>query len=106
MSVRNEGVSSVRQQMRRVPQPLVDMGLALMVAVSPIIAICLSPIPGRPPDALAYVLGLTIAALVLVRGSAQPPRARPGDLERKKSERLLLNVLPASITARLKQTEA
>jgi hypothetical protein len=57
MSVRNEGVSSVRQQMRRVPQPLVDMGLALMVAVSVIIAIGLSPIPGRPPDALAYVLG-------------------------------------------------
>jgi adenylate cyclase len=27
------------------------------------------------------------------------------DLERKKSERLLLNVLPASIAARLKQTE-
>ena len=67
MSLRNEGVSSVRQRMRRVPQPLVDMGLALMVAVAVIIAIGLSPNPGRPPDALAYVLGLTIAALVLIR---------------------------------------
>jgi hypothetical protein len=52
MSLRNEGVS-VRQRMRRVPKPLVDMGLGLMVAVAVIIAIGLSPNPGRPPDALA-----------------------------------------------------
>jgi len=57
----------VRQRMRGVPKPLVDMGLGLMVAVAVIIAIGLSPNPGRPPDALAYVLGLTIAALVLIR---------------------------------------
>src|ERR671913_2455788 len=67
MSLRNEDVSSVRQRMRRVSQPLVDMGLGLMVAVAVIIAIGLPPNPGRPPDALAYVLGLTIAALVLIR---------------------------------------
>src|SRR5215204_4886130 len=194
MSVRNEGVS-VRQRMRGAPKPLVDMGLGLMVAVAVIIAIGLPPNPGRRPDALAYALGLTIAALALVRrrwpvavllvsaatlqiyylldyagirpavplavalatawgaghlrwsllvtawfagapllfrtlvdpeplrrvlndsvpdvvlfaavlllGEAVRNR-RALDLERKKSERLLLNVLPASIAARLKQTE-
>ena len=66
MSLRNEGVS-VRQRMRRVPGLLVDVALALMVAVAVIVAIGLSPNPGRPPDALAYALGLTIAALVLIR---------------------------------------
>jgi class 3 adenylate cyclase len=195
MSVRNEGVS-VRQRMRGAPKPLVDMGLGLMVAVAVIIAIGLPPNPGRPPDALAYALGLTIAALVLIRrrwpmavlvASAAtlqlyylldyagirpavplsvalatpgppaipaghcwwPPGSRPHrccfepwsspnrcdkcsmtacrtwcssgavlllgeavrnrrdlDLEREKSERLLLNVLPTSIATRLKQTEA
>jgi class 3 adenylate cyclase len=196
MSLRNEGVSSARQRMRRVPQPLVDMGLGLMVAVAVIIAIGLPTNPGRPPDALAYVLGLTIAALVLIRRrwpvavlvasaatlqlyylldyagirpavplsvalatawAAGHPRwsllvaawfttapllfrtlveseplrqvlddsvpdvvlfgavlllgeavrnRRDLDLEREKSERLLLNVLPTSIATRLKQTEA
>jgi hypothetical protein len=195
MSLRNEGVS-VRQRMRRVPKPLVDMGLGLMVAVAVIIAIGLPPNPGRPPDALAYALGLTIAALVLIRRrwpvavlvasaatlqlyylldyagirpavplsvalatawAAGHPRwsllvaawftaapllfrilveseplrqvlddsvpdlvlfgavlllgeavrnRRDLDLEREKSERLLLNVLPTSIATRLKQTEA
>src|SRR5829696_2166803 len=195
MSVRNEGVS-VRQRTRGAPKPLVDMGLGLMVAVAVIIAIGLPPNPGRPPDALAYALGLTIAALVLIRRrwpvavlvasaatlqlyylldyagirpavplavalatawAAGHPRwsllvaawftaapllfrtlveseplrqvlddsvpdvvlfgavlllgeavrnRRDLDLEREKSERLLLNVLPTSIASRLKQTEA
>jgi class 3 adenylate cyclase len=195
MSVRNEGVS-VRQRMRGAPKPLVDMGLGLMMAVAVIIAIGLPPNPGRPPDALAYALGLTIAALVLIRRrwpvavlvasaatlqlyylldyagirpavplsvalatawAAGHPRwsllvaawftaapllfrtlveseplrqvlddsvpdlvlfgavvllgeavrnRRDLDLEREKSERLLLNVLPTSIASRLKQTEA
>jgi hypothetical protein len=195
MSVRNEGVS-VQQRMRGAPKPLVDMGLGLMVAVAVIIAIGLPPNPGRPPDALAYALGLTIAALVLIRRrwpvavlvasaatlqlyylldyagirpavplsvalatawAAGHPRwsllvaawftaapllfrtlveseplrqvlddsvpdlvlfgavlllgeavrnRRDLDLEREKSERLLLNVLPTSIASRLKQTEA
>jgi class 3 adenylate cyclase len=195
MSVRNEGVS-VRQRMRGAPKPLVDMGLGLMVAVALIIAIGLPPNPGRPPDAFAYALGLTIAALVLIRRrwpvavlvasaatlqlyylldyagirpavplsvalatawAAGHPRwsllvaawftaapllfrtlveseplrqvlddsvpdlvlfgavlllgeavrnRRDLDLEREKSERLLLNVLPTSIASRLKQTEA
>jgi hypothetical protein len=106
MSLRDQGVLSVRQRMQRIPGPLLDVGLVLVVATAILIAIGVAPQPGRRPDALAYLLGLTIAALVLVRGSAQPPRARPGDLEREKSERLLLNVLPASIATRLKQTEA
>jgi class 3 adenylate cyclase len=195
MSLRDQGVLSVRQRLQHVPRPLVDIGLALMVAAAGIIAIGLSPNPGRPPDALAYALGLTIAALVLVRRrwpvavlvtsavilqlyylldyagirpavplsvalatawAAGHPRwslavaawfagapllfrtlvdleplrqvlddtvpdavlfaavlvlgeairnRRELDLEREKSERLLLNVLPGSIAARLKQTE-
>jgi hypothetical protein len=67
MSLRDQDVLSVRQRLQHVPWPLVDIGLALMVAAAGIIAIGLSPNPGRPPDALAYALGLTIAALVLVR---------------------------------------
>jgi len=41
--------------------------LALMVAVAVMIAIGVAPQPGRRPDALAYVLGLSIAALVPIR---------------------------------------
>jgi class 3 adenylate cyclase len=190
------GVTSLRQRMQHVPGPLLDVGLALMVAVTVLIAIGVAPQPGRQPDALAYLLGLTIAALVLARRrwpvavlvasaatlqvyylldyvgirpavplavalatawAAGHPRwsllvaiwftgapllfrtlvesealqqvlddsvpdmvlfgavlllgeavrnRRDLDLEREKSERLLLNVLPASIAARLKQTEA
>ncbi len=43
------------------------MGLALVVAVSIVVGMSVSPDTGRRPDALAYVLGLTIAGLVLVR---------------------------------------
>ena len=67
MSLPDQGVSSVRQRMQRIPGPVLDAGLALMVAVAVIIAIGLSPNPGDLPDALAYLLGLTIAGLVLVR---------------------------------------
>jgi class 3 adenylate cyclase len=192
---RNPGVSLSRR-MLRVPGPLLDVGLALVVAVATVVGMSVSPPDsGRPPDALAYALGLTIAALVLVRRrwpvavlgasavaiqvyylldyagirpavplavalatawAAGHPRwslavaawfafapllfrivvdpepvrlvlndsvpdivlfgavlllgeavrnRRALDLEREKSERLLLNVLPASIAARLKETE-
>jgi hypothetical protein len=60
-------VTSLRQRMQHVPGPLLDVGLALMVAVTVLIAIGVAPQPGRPPDALAYLLGLMIAALVLAR---------------------------------------
>jgi class 3 adenylate cyclase len=195
MSLENPDVSSLRQRMQHPPGPLLDVGLALMVAVVVMVAIRVSPQPGRPSDALAYGLGLTIAALVLARRrwpvavlvasaatlqlyylldysgirpavplsvalatawAAGHPRwslamaawfagapllfrilvehdplrevlddsvpdivllaavlvlgeavrnRRALDLEREKSERLLLNVLPASIATRLKQTQ-
>jgi hypothetical protein len=191
---RTVSVQSLRR-MQRVSGPLLDLGLALVVATAILIAIGVAPQPGRRPDALAYLLGLTIAALVLVRRrwpvavlvasaavlqvyylldyagirpavplsvalatawAAGHPRwsllvaawfagapllfrtlveqeplrqvlddsvpdvvllgavlvlgeairnRRKLDLEREKSERLLLNVLPAPIAARLKQTE-
>jgi class 3 adenylate cyclase len=192
---RNPGVSSSRR-MPRVPGSLLDVGLALVVAVAIVVGMSVSPPDsGRTPDALAYALGLTIAALVLVRRrwpvavlvasavaiqvyylldyagirpavplavalatawAAGHPRwslavaawfafapllfrtvvdpepvrlvlndsvpdivlfgavlllgeavrnRRALDLEREKSERLLLNVLPPSIAARLKETE-
>jgi class 3 adenylate cyclase len=47
---------------------------------------------------------VVLLSAVLVLGEAIRNR-RELDLEREKSERLLLNVLPASIAARLKQTE-
>ena len=195
MSFPAQGVASVRQRMQRIPGPLLDAGLALVVAAAILVAIGVAPQPGRRPDALAYLLGLTIAGLVLARRrwpvavlvasagvlqlyyvlgyagirpavplsvalatawAAGHPRwslaiaawfagapllfrtlveheplrqvlddsvpdvvllsavlvlgeairnRRELDLEREKSERLLLNVLPASIAARLKQTE-
>ena len=195
MSFPAQGVASVRQRMQRIPGPLLDAGLALVVAAAILVAIGVAPQPGRRPDPLAYLLGLTIAGLVLARRrwpvavlvasagvlqlyyvlgyagirpavplsvalatawAAGHPRwslaiaawfagapllfrtlveheplrqvlddsvpdvvllsavlvlgeairnRRELDLEREKSERLLLNVLPASIAARLKQTE-
>jgi class 3 adenylate cyclase len=193
---RDPGVSSLWQRIAHVPRPLLDLGLALVVAVAIMVALSVAPQTGRRPDTLAYVLGLTIAALVLARRrwpvavlvasaaalqvyylldyagirpavplsvalatawAAGHPRwsllvavwftgapllfrtlveseplrqvlddsvpdvvlfgavlllgeavrnRRDLDLEREKSERLLLNVLPASIATRLKQTEA
>jgi class 3 adenylate cyclase len=195
MFLRGAGVTSLRQRLQRLPAPAIDASLVLAVAVVLTITIRVSPPEGRRPDALAYALGLTIAALLMVRRrwplavllvsaatlqiyylfdyagirpavplavalatawAAGHPRwslaiaawfagapllfrtlveheplrqvlddsvpdvvllsavlvlgeairnRRELDLEREKSERLLLNVLPASIAARLKQTE-
>jgi class 3 adenylate cyclase len=60
-------VTSLRQRLQRVPMPVVDTALAVALAAAITITIGVSPQPGAPPDALAYALGLTIAALVLVR---------------------------------------
>jgi hypothetical protein len=60
-------VTSLRQRLQRLPAPAIDAGLALAVAVVLTITIRVSPPEGRRPDALAYALGLTIAALLLVR---------------------------------------
>jgi class 3 adenylate cyclase len=62
------------------------------------------------PEPLPLVLNdsvpdVVLFAAVLLLGEAVRTR-RALDLEREKSERLLLNVLPASIAARLKQTDA
>jgi class 3 adenylate cyclase len=188
-------VTPLRHRLQHLPAPVVDASLALAVAVALTITIRVSPPEGRRPDALAYALGLTIAAAALVRrrwplavllvsaatlqvyylldyagfrpavplsvalatawaaghrrwslliaawfagapllfrtlvdpepvrrvlnesvpdvvlfaavlllGEAVRTR-RALDLEREKSERLLLNVLPAPIAARLKQTD-
>ena len=60
-------VTSRRWGHRRVPAPVLDAGLAVALAVAVTIAIAVSLGPGHRRDALAYGLGLTIAALVLVR---------------------------------------
>jgi len=67
MFLRGAGVTSLRQRLQRLPAPAIDAGLALAVAVVLTITIRVSPPEGRRPDALAYALGLTIAALLLVR---------------------------------------
>ena len=60
-------VTCLRQRLRRVPAPVLDALLAVALAVAITIAIPVAPLQPRRPDALAYLLGLTIAALVLVR---------------------------------------
>ena len=57
----------LRQRLRRVPAPVLDAGLAVALAVAITIGIRVAPGPGGRPDALAYALGLTIAALALAR---------------------------------------
>jgi adenylate cyclase len=54
-------------RLRRVPAPVVDAGLALALAAAVTVAIAVGVDQGRPPDALAYLLGITIAALSLLR---------------------------------------
>ena len=53
--------------LRRVPAPVVDAALAVALAVAIAVAISVGADQGDPPDALAYGLGLTIAALSLLR---------------------------------------
>jgi class 3 adenylate cyclase len=67
MFLRVLDVTSLRQRLQRLPASAIDALLALAVAVVITIAISTSPQPGAPGDAVAYALGLTIAALVLVR---------------------------------------
>ena len=55
------------QRLQRVPTPVIDAGLAVGLAVAITIAIGVSPEPGAQRGLAAYVLGWTIAALVLVR---------------------------------------
>jgi class 3 adenylate cyclase len=60
-------LTSLRQRVRGLPAAAVDGALALVVAIALTAGIVMSPPSGRRPDAVAFLLGLTIAALVLVR---------------------------------------
>jgi class 3 adenylate cyclase len=60
-------VTSLRQRLWRVPAPVVDAGLALVLAVANTIGIRVALAPGARPDGFAYACGLTIAALALAR---------------------------------------
>ena len=61
-------VAWLRKRLRRAPPRAIDLGLAVVVAAAVTIAINVAREPGaRPTDAIAYGLGLTIAALVMVR---------------------------------------
>jgi class 3 adenylate cyclase len=59
--------TSWRSRLRRLPAPVVDAALAVALATAVTIAITVSPSQGKDPDALAYGLGLLIAALSLAR---------------------------------------
>jgi class 3 adenylate cyclase len=61
------GAMSLGRRLRRAPAPLVDAGLAVALGTAIAIAISVAPPQPRQADALAYGLGWTIAALVLVR---------------------------------------
>jgi class 3 adenylate cyclase len=60
-------MSSLARRLQQVPTPVIDAGLAVGLAVAITIAIGVSPEPGAQRDLAAYVLGWTIAALVLAR---------------------------------------
>jgi class 3 adenylate cyclase len=54
-------------RLRQVPTQVIDVGLAAALAVAITVAIREAPLQGAPRNAFADALGLTIAALVLVR---------------------------------------
>src|SRR5687768_13253292 len=63
-------VGSWKERLRRVRPYAIDAGLAVVVAVAVTNAINVSSYSGpdtRPPDALAYALGVTIGVLLLGR---------------------------------------
>jgi adenylate cyclase len=61
------GWSSWWSRLHRLPAPVVDVGLALILAVAVTAAITYGPPQGRSPDAFAYLLGPVLGALALVR---------------------------------------
>jgi class 3 adenylate cyclase len=67
MLARVPGMSFLAPRLQQVPTAVVDAGLAVGLAVAITIAIGVSPEPGARHEAAAYVLGWTIAALVLAR---------------------------------------
>jgi class 3 adenylate cyclase len=67
MLARVPGMSFLAPRLQQVPTAVVDAGLAVGLAVAITIAIGVSPEPGARHEAAAYVLGWTIAVLVLAR---------------------------------------
>jgi class 3 adenylate cyclase len=61
------GRSLVVQRLQHLPTAVIDAGLAVALAVAITIAIGVSPEPDARRDAAAYLLGWTIAVLVLAR---------------------------------------
>ena len=59
--------TSLDQQRRRGPAPVVDAGLAVATALAVEVAIRASPEPSGPPEWLAFLVGSAIAALTLAR---------------------------------------
>ena len=57
---------SWHSRLRRLPAPVVDAGLAVLLAVAITVAINVAPDQGQAPDARAYGLGVVIAALSLI----------------------------------------
>jgi Adenylate and Guanylate cyclase catalytic domain len=56
-----------RWSLRRHPAPVVDTGLAVLLAVAIVVAIQVAPPQGKEPDAFAYGCGLAVAAASLFR---------------------------------------
>jgi class 3 adenylate cyclase len=54
-------------RLQRLPAPVVDVGLALMLVVAVTAAITFGPPQGRSPDVTAYLLGPVLGVLALVR---------------------------------------
>jgi class 3 adenylate cyclase len=67
MPARIPGMSFLAQRLQQVPTAVIDAGLAVGLGMAITIAIDVSPEPGARRDPAAYVLGWTIAGLVLVR---------------------------------------
>jgi class 3 adenylate cyclase len=60
-------VTPLRHRLQHLPALVLDAGLPLAVAVVITVSIRVSPQPGESRDVVAYALGLTIAAVALVR---------------------------------------
>jgi class 3 adenylate cyclase len=60
-------IGSWWRALRRVPAPLVDVGLAVTLTAAVAVAITFGPEQGKDPDALAYALAPVLGALSLLR---------------------------------------
>jgi class 3 adenylate cyclase len=60
-------VASLHRRLRHLPAPVIDAGLAVALAAAIAVAVSVAPEQDGPPGAVAYAMGLTIAALSLFR---------------------------------------